>query len=752
MPSSPLTASLDPVSSDASLPSTPPAETAAPPQPRESSPAVARELERLSQAAVVDGLIEGTDNAQADRFRKQSIRARLGSAAGLFTALRCKHPATADHCLRVALLGSGWATAAQLSEEDRDTLEIAALLHDLGKIGVSDSILSKPGRLSTDEKRAMARHRQLAGEMLTASGAPREVIDTVLTASAWFDGSQTDLPLQGNQIPRAARMLAILDAFDAMLTDHVYRPAKSRERALAELFDYAGKQFDPELVREFTDLISRDQRMLTDQVASRWLTQLQSDQSQDWAPAIGSTDEKTPIGRKPTHDNFLFEQKLVDNMHDGVIFVDAQRHIFLWNTGVERLTGIAGGAACGTILEPSLLQMSTADGALVPDTDCPIAKGIQSGMQTMIRLGVLGRSGRHVTIDMHVIPVHHEGSPCGATVLLHDASSETSLEAKCQALHAEMTKDPMTQIANRAEFDRMLALFIEAHLETDLACSLIMADIDHFKHINDTFGHQAGDDAIVSFASLLKSMCRSGDLVARYGGEEFAILCADCNNATAAARAEQMRKKISETPLEKISNHTLTASFGVTELQTGDTPETMLRRSDRALLQAKDQGRNQIVQLGNGMIEEEPKKRWFGRTSWKGSALIDTQLTTNVPIEMAIEKLRGFISDRNARILRVTEDQVRLEVTENATPDKKRKCQPVTFVIEIQFDQQHESKANTAGLASGQYVYTTAEVKIRPKRQRDGRKGKVAERARLLLGSLKSYLMAKESTVEKIVD
>jgi GGDEF domain-containing protein len=106
--------------------------------------------------------------------------------------------------------------------------------------------------------------------------------------------------------------------------------------------------------------------------------------------------------------------------------------------------------------------------------------------------------------------------------------SETS--PKVPALHAQVAKDPMTQVANRAEFDRMLNNFVAAHQESNLPCSLIMSDIDHFKAINDTFGHQAGDEAIITFASLLKSMCRSGDLVARYGGENCGAK-ADCTNA-----------------------------------------------------------------------------------------------------------------------------------------------------------------------------------------------------------------------------
>ena len=737
-------------SSDSAQPVTIPSASALRDGMREASSDVARELGRLSQAAVEAGFIEPNNSKQQKKFQNRVVDARLGSAAGLFTAMRCKHPATADHCLRVALTCSGWAASAELTESERDTLEIASLLHDLGKIGIPDALLAKPGRLLSEEAATMSRHRLLACEMLAASGAPQEVLDTVLTAGAWYDGSNQSLLLAGDQIPRTARMLAIVDAFDSMTTDHVYRPAKPRERALAELFDFAGKQFDPELVKEFAKLISSNQRLLTDQVASRWLTNLSATELPKWIPETAPVAPAQPSGDNRTlENNALFEQKLLDSMHDGVIFVDRSRKIYLWNTGAERLTGIASNAVCGRILEPSLLQMSTTDAALISDNECPIEKCLQSGVQTITRVGVLGRSGRHVTIDMHITPVSSDnGVPCGATLLLHDASSETSLEEKCQALHAQVTKDPLTQVANRAEFDRMLALFIEAHLDTDFTCSLIMADIDHFKHINDTFGHQAGDEAIISFASLLKSMCRSGDLVARYGGEEFVVLCADCNNAAAAERAEQMRKAISETSHSMLANHSVTVSFGVTELQAGDTPETMLRRSDRALLQAKDQGRNQVVQLGNGMLEEEPKKGWFSFKPWRGNALIDARLINNVPIEIAIEKLRGFISDRSARILRVNQDQVHLEIHETAPGKKGGGGQSITFLIEIQFSQESEEKTNTAGFAAGEYNKTVAHVTIRPKRERDRRKGHVAERARFLLGSLKAYLMAKEEATE----
>ncbi len=185
-----------------------------------------------------------------------------------------------------------------------------------------------------------------------------------------------------------------------------------------------------------------------------------------------------------------------------------------------------------------------------------------------------------------------------------------------------------------------------------LPCSLIICDIDRFKQINDNFGHQAGDEALKSFAQLLKSCCRPGDLVARYGGEEFVILCADCNISAGCQRAEEMRHAISTLPLPALGGNSITASFGVTSIQAGDTTETMLRRADRALLEAKQRGRNRVVQLGSGSDDAEPqpeRRSWFGRRP-KPSLVLEKWLVTAVPLKMAVEKIRGFVVDNHADI------------------------------------------------------------------------------------------------------
>jgi diguanylate cyclase (GGDEF)-like protein/PAS domain S-box-containing protein len=712
------------------------------PSSRQPTDEVEALLHSLDEAAAVGG--RSATPSRADSNAVKLVQARLGIASGLHTALRCKHAPTAAHSLRVALGCSSWAAIMELDPELRDQLEVAALLHDVGKIGVADKVLHKPGRLLPEEVEVMSRHTAMTVDVLASCGVPQNILDIVQAARTRFDGNNANGP-RVNDIPLAARMLSIVDAFDSMTTDHVYRPARSRERAITELFQCAGGQFDPVLVQKFSELFSQDQNLLTERLADRWLHGLKRDgKSLPWelsatALASSSAGFEYPVS--------LFEKKLIDNMHDGVLFVDVHSHILLWNTGAERLTGVSSDAACGRTFLPSLLDMHNSHQGAIPDEECPVARAMETGIQSIGRVNIMGRQGQYVAVDLHTVPVRrNDGVLQGATVLLHDASPETSLEEKCQALHAQVAKDPLTQVANRAEFDRMLNNFVAAHQESQLPCSLIMSDIDHFKSINDTCGHQAGDAAIIAFAALLKSMCRSGDLVARYGGEEFAILCADCSNASAVRKAEMIRKSLAELQHSCLGNKSITASFGVTELQAGDTPETMLRRADRALLQAKDQGRNQVVQLGGGMIEEKvTKKSWWPFQVWGSNALAEAKLITAVPIEVAVQKLRGFVSDQNAKIIKADENQLLLEVTDRITSQNRRKTdRSVTFIIEMRFSQRHVERANAQGLAAGKYLETSIDVAILPRRDRDRRRDTTVNKARQLLGSLKSYLMAQE--------
>ncbi|MBL9124146.1 MAG: diguanylate cyclase, partial [Planctomycetaceae bacterium] len=608
-------------------------------------------------------------SSRAEPRVNQLIQVRLGIASSLHAALHAKDPATAAHSYRVAIYCSNWARLRSQAPAECDALEVAALLHDVGKIGVPDHVLLKPGSLWHDEAVVMERHRAVGLEILRSCCASDAVLDIVAHTPDWYDGSRSDSGLVREQLPLGARMLAIANAFDAMTTDQVYRRALSRERAIAELFRCAGTQFDPELVQEFAAHDCWDTDKLVHEVGQQWLRALgPAEPNELWRLHTPESKTLQPVDE-------IFRQALPEQISDAVIFIDDQLHVLLWNRGAERLTGISGASMRGRRWLPSAIVMRDERRHPIADEDCPVAHAIQTGQPWVRRVQIKGRGRRRVGVDAHVTPVSTpDGRIEGATLVMHDVSPEISLESRCQSLHELATKDPLTEVANRAEFDRVLAMFVVVHLEQQRPCSLIIGDIDHFKRVNDTFGHQAGDEVLKFVARILRNSCRPGDLVARYGGEEFVMLCADCDNMAATRRAEEIRRKIGAKPHSVLDNDVVTISFGVTEIQPGDTPETMLRRADRALYQAKDHGRDSVCQLGTGLlaaldlsaaaaghdgVAPAPGARLpqaaapplASVAEDDPSQILAADLVAWTPLVVAMQKLQGFAADHHAEAM-----------------------------------------------------------------------------------------------------
>ena len=683
--------------------------------------------------------ITGAEAANIERL----TRARLGVASSLYVALRCKSVQSATHGLRVALLASGWATGLRLPEGLREAIEVAALLHDVGMIGLPDEILRKPGPLDADEIRMVDDARKMSVEILRNACAQHRVLEIVEYVPAWYDGSRPGYSLQGEDLPLGARMIAIAEAFDAMTTDQVYRPAMSLERAGFELFAGAGVQFDPKLVNGFVEFHSGNLDRVREEVAGRWLHTLAPEISNSYWALTDST-----VQTKDRHDMRFFEDRLLDNMHDAVVFVDASMRVMRWNHGAERMTGIAGTSICDRRWSPGLLSFRGEKGASISDEDCPVVNAITSGVQSLRRLSIGGRSRDRVAVDTHAIPViDPDGTVLGAVLILHDASSETSLEERCQSLHTRATRDPLTQVANRAEFDRVFELFINTHRQQRVPCSLMICDLDKFKSINDTYGHQAGDEAIKTLATLLKSSCRPGDLVARYGGEEFVMLCADCDNASAARRADELRKRLEQTPQPALGGRSITASFGVTEIQPGDTSETMLRRADRGLLIAKEKGRNTVVQLGAGSSESEEAPIFWGRAATGNECCFTTELHTPMPLPVLQEKLIGFVADHQAKVLRQDENGVLMRLENRGQPQRRRSDRTVSFEVSLSLSRRSDTDSKTTTEAKRAVPYSCISVTIRPRRLRDRRRDGLEAAAREVIVSLRSYLGATESGV-----
>lgn len=172
--------------------------------------------------------------------------------APLLAALHARDPYTGAHSERVAGLAALFAEAAGVAADAVDAIRLGALVHDVGKIGVPDHVLKHPGRLTADQFALMKAHPGIGRSILGAvGGVPQTVLEIVHFHHERVDGRGYPEGLRARQIPLAARLVAIADAWDAMTSLRSYRPPLSREAAMAELARGAGTQFDPELVDLF---------------------------------------------------------------------------------------------------------------------------------------------------------------------------------------------------------------------------------------------------------------------------------------------------------------------------------------------------------------------------------------------------------------------------------------------------------------------------------------------------------------------
>jgi putative nucleotidyltransferase with HDIG domain len=174
----------------------------------------------------------------------------------LSRAIEARDPYTRGHSTRVTAIAEAIARRLGWDEERLELLQLGGPLHDVGKLGVSEEVLAKPGRLDDAELAQIREHPKLGARILLRVAALRGALPYVLYHHERWDGGGYPTGRVGERIPLEARVLAVADAFDAMTSDRPYRPALDRDEAVAEVARCAGTQFDPEVVRVFLELFA----------------------------------------------------------------------------------------------------------------------------------------------------------------------------------------------------------------------------------------------------------------------------------------------------------------------------------------------------------------------------------------------------------------------------------------------------------------------------------------------------------------
>ena len=196
------------------------------------------------------------------KLERELQDAYLATVSMLADAVEAKDPYTRGHCETASRFARLIATAMKLEERDSEALCYAALLHDVGKIGVSDGILNKPGPLLPEEREVVQAHVRIGYDLIRSVPVLAEVADTVLHHHEWYDGTGYPDRLRGEDIPVGSRILSVVDAYCAMLDRRAYKDAMSEAEARAELQRCSGTQFDPVVVSAFLEVV--DQPFATD--------------------------------------------------------------------------------------------------------------------------------------------------------------------------------------------------------------------------------------------------------------------------------------------------------------------------------------------------------------------------------------------------------------------------------------------------------------------------------------------------------
>jgi diguanylate cyclase (GGDEF)-like protein/PAS domain S-box-containing protein len=297
-------------------------------------------------------------------------------------------------------------------------------------------------------------------------------------------------------------------------------------------------------------------------------------------------------------EDLAFYKNLVDNLHDGVYFVDRDRIITYWNKGAERITGYKSSQVVGRSCSDNILNHVNTEGLQLCQDHCPLAGCMEDGEPREADVFLHHADGHRVPVLVRTAPlVDTQGNITGSVETFTRDNGVMGVHHELRELRHSVITDKLTGIGNRRYLDvRLRSAIADLSYERDLSTGLLMMDIDHFKRVNDMHGHEAGDKALRMVAATLQHNLRKTDVLGRWGGEEFLIILNGLvSTEWLVAIAETLRMLVESSRLDlEGASLRVTISTGATLLRPDDTPETAFRRVDSLLYKSKHAGRNQV--------------------------------------------------------------------------------------------------------------------------------------------------------------
>jgi diguanylate cyclase (GGDEF)-like protein/PAS domain S-box-containing protein len=295
--------------------------------------------------------------------------------------------------------------------------------------------------------------------------------------------------------------------------------------------------------------------------------------------------------------NEKFYKEILDNLYDGVYFVDLNRTITYWNKSAEALTGYKGSDIIGRHCWDNILMHVDLEGQNLCRGPCPLVRSMKEDALLEQEVYLRHKDGHRVPVLVRASPIKNErGEIIGSVEIFSDNSPRINLEQKVEELKKVAMLDQLTGLGNRRYVELIIDTKLEEMRRYDWDFGVLFMDVDNFKEINDKHGHETGDKVLQMVAKTLYKGVRSSDIVSRWGGEEFIALIAHIDKQTLFALADKLRILVEQSSFfagQKLVN--VTVSIGGTISKESDAAKELIDRADQLMYKGKLSGRNCVM-------------------------------------------------------------------------------------------------------------------------------------------------------------
>ena len=556
------------------------------------------------------------------RHVREMADLHLATIEALALAIDAKDQTSQSHIRRVQLYATAVARALGMSDNDIQGVQTAALLHDIGKLAVPEHILSKPGPLTPEEFQKIRAHPKVGADIVSSVPFPYPVAPLILSHHERWDGKGYPEGLKGENIPLGARILSVVDYFDALMAERPYHKAMSFDSAIGLLQQEAGKGLDPTVVFKFIELLPELQ------IEAAKLEQ----QIRKQAPASESTKGQPATGLMPEPSK--------KNVFDDIAL--AHREIYALYEIAQALGKSLGVKDTMTLISAKLSNLVPFSCAalfiLEEETEtlgCRYATGTDAELVQQVRVrsgegltGWVARNRRPLVNARPSADFESAGMPTASQLqsalvcplvfherfigtlsvyhtepnfyrddhrrLLDRVAEQAAAVINNSMLFEQTQEDSLTDALTGLPNTRFLFM----HLTRELAraerlkndLTLMVMDLDHFKEINDNHGHHVGDRALIEIARVLRAAIRPYDICVRYAGDEFIVVINGCSADEAEQKRLELQQAVDAVYFEARPGKRLPLRISVGTAifpHDGHSYETLLSTADHRMYQDK---------------------------------------------------------------------------------------------------------------------------------------------------------------------